>query len=229
MVPPGATLLMAPARDDPPTDSKIRSKTPSASWICVTTAVAPRSARPLARSGRPTTPVTSAPARAASCTAKRPTPPAAPVISARRPSRAPPRRTVRRAVNPAMGRVAALAKLTLSGKAAMRAVGAATRCAQPPPSARVTTRVPSFGPLPSAAARKTTPAISWPGRHPSGLMPSKASSPRFTENAWTSTIASPAAGSGSATSRNSTGIGADGVFTTASTRSLLFVSMFCFI
>jgi len=106
----------------------------------------------------------------------------------------------------------------------MRAVGAATRCDQPAPSTRATTRVRSSGPLPSAAARTITPEISWPGRHPSGRLDSNANSPRFMENAWTSTMASSLAGSGSGTSRNSTGIGADGVFTRASMISLLFVS-----
>jgi hypothetical protein len=60
-----------------------------------------------------------------------------------------------------------------------------------------------------------TPATSWPGRHPSGLLASKASSPRFKENAWTSTIASSGIGTGSGTSLSSTAIGADGVFTSA--------------
>src|SRR6266568_4630277 len=63
MAPPGATLLIAPARDDPPADSKIRWNSPCASRMLVTTAVAPRSVKPTARSGRLTTPVTSAPAR----------------------------------------------------------------------------------------------------------------------------------------------------------------------
>ena len=216
MVPPGAILLIAPESDAPPTDSKIRSKSPSASRTFVTMALAPSSDKPEARSDWPTTPVTSAPPRAASCTAKRPTPPAAPVISTLCPSREPPWRRVLSAVSPATGSVAALAKLTLSGSTAIRAVGAATRCDQPAPSTSATTRVPFSGPLPSAAGCTMTPATSWPGRHPSGLFASKASSPRFMENAWTSIIASSGIGTGSGTSLSSTAIGADGVFTRAS-------------
>ena len=216
MVPPGATLLIAPESDAPPTDSKIRSKNPATSRIFAIMEVAPSSDKPEARSELLTTPVTSAPARAASCTAKRPTPPAAPVISTLCPSREPPWRRVLRAVTPATGSVAALAKLTLSGSTAMRAVGAATRCDQPAPSTHATTRVPFSGPLPSAAGCTMTPATSWPGRHPSGLLANKASSPRFKENAWTSTIASSGIGTGSGTSLSSTGMGADGVFTSAS-------------
>ena len=60
------------------------------------TSVAPNSFIPAARSGRPTTAVTRAPDRAASCTAMVPTPPAAPVISTRLPSSGAPWRNVRK-------------------------------------------------------------------------------------------------------------------------------------
>ena len=52
--------------------------------------------------------------------------------------------------------------------AAMRWAGTAARCAQPALSVSATTRAPALGPLPLAAARTTTPLMSWPGRQPSG-------------------------------------------------------------
>jgi len=44
-----------------------------------------------------------------------------------------------------------------------RLAGTAARWAHAPSSAHTTTRVPTGGPLPSAAARSTTPAASCPG------------------------------------------------------------------
>ncbi len=72
----------------------------------------------------------------------------------------------------------------------MRWLGTAARSAQPSQSHSATTRVPAAGPLPSAAARSTTPAMSWPGRQPSGRTWNSRNSPRLSEKAWTATSAS---------------------------------------
>ncbi len=93
----------------------------------------------------------------------------------------------------------------------MRWLGTAARSAQPAQSVSATTRVPAAGPAPSAARRSTTPAMSWPGRQPSGRLWNSRNSPRFSENAWTATSASFAAGSGSGTSRIATGAAPFGV------------------
>ncbi len=63
-------------------------------------------------SARRTWPYTSAPAVAASCTARCPTPPVAPSTSTLRPSSIPPLRSACSAVRPATGRVAACASVT---------------------------------------------------------------------------------------------------------------------
>ena len=97
----------------------------------------------------------------------------------------------------------------------MRFVGTGTRSAQPCHSASPATRVPSSGPLPSAARRTTTPATSCPGIHSSRVATS-VSSPRLTAKARTSTSASSGAGSGSGTSsRSSVRVGPLGVEKTA--------------
>src|SRR4051794_24099929 len=166
---------------------------------------APSSSRPCARSGLRATAVTRAPARLASWTAKRPTPPEAPVTSARRPrSDGGPSSIAYSAVSPATGRVAAWASVTASGRAARVRVGTATFCAQAPSWTSPTTRVPACGPLPSRAARSTTPATSQPVTVPGGWVGRRLTSPRLSETARTATSASPGAGSASATSVSST-------------------------
>ena len=187
----------------------------------VTISAAPSPSRTLARSALPTTAVTLAPERAASCTARLPTPPAAPVISTRLPSSGAPWRRVRSAVRPATGSEAASANDTSSGSAAMRWLGTAACSAQPSQSVRQTTRVPAGGPLPSAAWCTTMPAISWPGRQPSGRTWNSRISPRLSENARTATSASLAAGSGSGASLIATVAAPPGVLTTASMAFLL--------
>ena len=133
------------------------------------TSSAPRSVRPRARSGLAETAVTWAPPMWASWTAKRPTPPLAPVTSTRRAIGLPPMSRASRAVIPATGSAAAWAKLTASGRTAMACVGTAASCAHAL-SWSATTRAPSGGPLPSAAARRTVPARSQPVRVPGGLL-----------------------------------------------------------
>ena len=131
-----------------------------------TTSRAPSSRSPRPRSALRATAVTCAPARAASWTAKRPTPPLAPVTSTRLPSTKPAISSARSAVTPATGSVAACEKLTPSGSSARWSVRSAICCAHAPPRVMPTTRAPSAGPLPSAAARSTTPATSQPGTVP---------------------------------------------------------------
>src|SRR4051794_31667816 len=204
-VPPGATRRIACESVSPPTPSITRSnRSPSGSrWWTISSA--PRSSRPCARSGLRETAVTCAPARLASCTAKRPTPPEAPVTSARRPrSDGGPSSIAYSAVRPATGSVAAWASVTASGRVASVRVGTATFCAHAPSPTRPTTRVPPCGPLPSRAARSTTPATSQPATVPGGWVGRRLTSPRLSETARTATSASLAAGSGSATSVSST-------------------------
>ena len=126
------------------------------------TSSAPRSVRPRARSGLAETAVTWAPPMWASWTAKRPTPPLAPVTSTRRAIGLPPMSRASRAVIPATGSAAAWAKLTSSGRTAMACVGTAASCAHAL-SWSATTRAPSGGPLPSAAG-----AAHRPGEVPAG-------------------------------------------------------------
>ena len=163
----------------------------------------------------PTTAVTWAPVWAAIWIASMPTPPAAPVINTRRPASAPPSRTQRNAVIPATGKVQACAKLTLSGSGTIRCAATAACSAQPNSSVRQTTRVPAGGPAPFAACFSTIPAMSWPGIQPSPLLTTDRNSPRFSENAWTATRASCAAGTGSGMSRISTGARSFSVVTRA--------------
>ena len=99
--------------------------------MSVTTSAAPSPSNTRARSRLPAIAVTRAPERAASCTARLPTPPAAPVISTRLPSNGAPCRKVRSAVSPATGNAAAAAKETVSATGAMRWLGTAARSAQP--------------------------------------------------------------------------------------------------
>jgi hypothetical protein len=70
--------------------------------------------------------------------------------------------------DPGDGERRGLAKLTVSGRIAMAWVGTAASCAQAW-LCSATTRVPSGGPLPSAAGRRTVPARSQPVRVPAGL------------------------------------------------------------
>src|SRR5271167_3400366 len=211
-----STACNAVASDAPPADSRMSPKRPCACSMPTTTSVAPNSRSPAARSGRPATAVTCAPERAASCTARWPTPPAAPVISTRLPSNGAPCRNVRNAVRPATGSAAAAAKLTVSGSAAMRCVGTAARSAQPNSSINATIRAPAGGPLPSAACRNTMALMSWPGIQPSSLLRNDRNSPRLSESACTATSASRGPGAGSGTCRSSTGALPLGVLTSAS-------------
>ena len=90
------------------------------------------------RAHRATTQATTrAPARDASWTAKRPTPPEAPLISTDRPSTEPSPRIARRAVTAATGSAAASANPTCSGSTAS---SPGVDRAQPPPGSRPTER-----------------------------------------------------------------------------------------
>ena len=209
---------IAAASDEPPADSRIMSNGSPSGSNPTTTSFAPSSAKPAARSGRPTMPVTWAPPRWASCTANRPTPPAAPVMATRVPRSAPCRASVPSAVRPATGSVAATSKPRSSGSSARWSVRTATRSAHDPPTTHPTTRAPASGPVPSAACCTTTPAKSHPGRHPSSVCcRSVMHSPRFRETARTWTSAWFGAGSGSGTSRSSMPPGAPGAARSART------------
>lgn len=202
-MPRRATIPSAAARDGPPADSRMRSNSPS-DGIPTATCAAPRRSRSLPRSALRTTAVTSAPSWAASWTAKRPTPPDAPVMSTRWSGMRPPACRARRAVRPATGRVAARPGSSPSGISAMCSVGTAARSAQPPPRPRATTAAPVAGPLPSSAGVTTTPATSEPGRRPSSAEPRERTSNGLRETADTATKASVRSGRGSSTSRIST-------------------------
>ena len=189
-MPSGATRVSAAARLSPPTDSRMSSNgSPSAGRAPTTTSDAPSSRRPSARSGRPTTAVTNAPFWAASCTANRPTPPAAPVTATRLPSTTH-ISTAFLAVRPATGRVAAASKVTSSGSSASICVDTAARSAHAPDATRPTTGAPSLGPRPSGAAEATTPETSHPGRQPASASCRACTSPRLRDTAFTSMTAS---------------------------------------
>src|SRR5207237_715365 len=94
----------------------------------------------------------------------------------------------------------------------------ATRSAHAPSSTTPTTRAPTRGPEPFAAATSTTPARSQPGRQPASAMPARRTSPRLSEIALTRTIASARSGAGSATGRMTRRPGASGSTTTARLR-----------
>jgi hypothetical protein len=126
------------------------------------------------------------------------------VSSSRRPISGPAVRSRRSAVSPASGSAAAVVAGTASGSTASEEVGTAASCAHPACGGWPTTVRPSAGPDPSAAARTTTPATSFPGRHPVRGRSSWNVSPRLTENAETRTSASSAAGRGSGTSSTTT-------------------------
>jgi len=68
--------------------------------------------------------------------------PLAAVTRTFRPARSPPSRSVRNAVSPAIGTVAATSKPTWSGRVVMRSVRTATSSAQPASSTRPTIRLP---------------------------------------------------------------------------------------
>src|SRR3954453_18890400 len=95
--------------------------------------------------------------------------------------------------------VAACASVTASGSGASVRVGTAARSAHAPVFTRPTTRVPSAGPLPSAASRSTTPARAQAAIVPSGWLGRGLPSPRLSEKAFTATSASDGAGRGSLT------------------------------
>jgi hypothetical protein len=90
---------------------------------------------------------------------------------------------------PAVGSVDARTSETPSGIGASRAVGTAASSAHAPLSTRPTTRVPTAGPLPSAAARSTTPAASHPVGDPSRSAGRRSTSPRLSDTAPTRTSA----------------------------------------
>ena len=190
-MPRGARCSMVWPSIGPPTASTIRSKSPS---IRSVTTVAPGISRAVRTSA-----VTWEPAEWASWLAKFPTPPPAPVISTRLPSRNPPTSRERSAVRPACGRVAAWWSRTASGSVATHEVETATSSAQAPSRTRATTRVPAGGPLPWAAGVSTTPATSEPVRDPTGSFSRSTTSPRFKEDARTRTTAWSGSGTGSAT------------------------------
>jgi hypothetical protein len=80
------------------------------------------------------------------------------VTSTRLPGLDAPLPSARRAVSPAIGRVAASSKATASGSAARNGAPTVTYSAQAPTGSAPTTRAPFGGPEPSAAASATTPA-----------------------------------------------------------------------
>src|SRR5207245_1224350 len=90
----------------------------------------------------------------------------------------------------------AWASVTFSGSSARACVGTATRSAHAASGRSPTTRAPTRGPEPSAAARSTSPARSQPGRQPAAAMPARLTSPRLREIARTRTTASPRSGTG---------------------------------
>ena len=85
-----------------------------------------------------------------------------------------------------------------AGSAASQVAGTATRSARASPGSTPTTRLATPGP--SGAAVLTVRAKSQPGGLSGDAARIRCSSPRLSEIAWTSTIASPRAGSGSGTS-----------------------------
>src|SRR2546427_9111576 len=97
----------------------------------------------------------------------------------------------------------------------MACVGTATRSAHAASGRSPTTRAPTRGPEPSAAARSTSPARSQPGRQPAAAIPASLTSPRLREIARTRTIASPRSGTGAATGLMTSRPGASGSTTTA--------------
>ncbi|MBW4688594.1 MAG: hypothetical protein KME40_26780 [Komarekiella atlantica HA4396-MV6] len=118
--------------------------------------------------------------------AKSPTPPVAPVISTRLPSKRDPFSTAYSAVNPATGSVAASVCDTPLGMTARKRVEIATYSAQPSERMeRATIFVTMGGLLPSCAVCSTTPTTSQPIGVPSGSFCDHFSSPRFIENALT--------------------------------------------
>ncbi len=219
-VPPDCSMPSAAPRAEPPSESRISQNGPcglaAASSRPSTTRSPHHSATAARYSSRRTWPQTCAPAAIASWQARCPTPPEAPSTSTLRPSNRPPWRSACNAVRPATGNVAASASPTASGNAATAWVRQLTRSAQAPDGSIPTTRVPDFGPLPSAASVSTIPAKSQPGRQPgSATCKARRVSPRFSEIAVTLTPTS-----SRSASRNSTGLtasfpGAAGSTTTA--------------
>ena len=130
--PPSASRLNASASSGPPTLSSTPDTGSAISASPTTTSAAPSAFNPAPRAVEPTAAITWAPARAASCTANRPTPPDAPVMSTRRPTTGPSARSDCSAVTPATGSAAAGPKSTESGSTARFSVGTARRCAHPP-------------------------------------------------------------------------------------------------
>src|SRR5439155_11150079 len=155
------------------------------------------------------------PTSRASCTAKSPPPPVAPVTSTRRPRSSPRFASAWSAVSPATGKVAAWENVTFSDSSARACVGTATRSAHAPSGRSPTTRAPTRGPEPSAAARSAAPARSQPGRQPAAATPARLASPRLREIARTRTTASPRSGTGAATGLMTSRPGASGSTTTA--------------
>ena len=103
----------------PPTDSTITSYFGVAGISSpTTTSWAPSWESAAVWSARRAVAVTWAPASRASCTAKSPTPPVAPVTSTRLPRSMPPLARAWSAVSPATGKVAAWENVTLSGSSA---------------------------------------------------------------------------------------------------------------
>ena len=121
-------------------------------------------------------------------------------------------------MSPATGSVDAVSNETSSGIEARWLERTSTRSAHPPPCTHATTRVPGGGLEPSSAGSAITPATSHPGRHPSSAVSKAVHSPRFSEQARTSTTAMPSAGEGSSTSRSSMPPGAPEAATSARIR-----------
>src|SRR5215210_7203655 len=116
------------------------------------------------------TPVTSAPNAVAICTAKLPTPPAAPLISTRCPARTlPTSRMARRAVCPAIVTAAACSKVSLAGLGTTRSASARAYSANEP-SKRPSTSSPARTSRTFAPTASTTPAPSTPTTGGFGLV-----------------------------------------------------------
>ncbi len=123
--------------------------------------------------------------------ARLPTPPAAPVINTRLPSSGAPCRKVRNAVKPGDRQCRRLVEEDIVGNAApCGALGTAARSAQPPSRSTRRRGCRPWGRCRRRRRCKTTPAMSWPGRQPSGRTWNSRNSPRLSENACTSTSAS---------------------------------------
>src|SRR6266545_6726909 len=218
MRPWGASACSSGANMGPPMASSTTSNWPSSGepspgWTS-TSAPAARTAAP--RCWLPAWPVTVALASTASCTANRPTPPAAPVTSTRSPAWTLASRRMPTAVTPATGRAAAVTKSQALGSGAVHSAGTTARSAKAPPEGlAATTRSPASNPVTPSPTAATVPATSQPITLPGGCARAVRISPRLIEAAATSTRSWPGPGAGSGTSARARAGVADGSATSA--------------